>query len=238
MVSTDEVTTNPKGAGGSAKAGQLKKRILVVDDHPIFLEGISHLINHQPDLETCGSADSMPAALGAIETAKPDLLLTDISIKGNNGLELIKAAKARFPELPILVLSMHEESLFAERALRAGALGYVMKQEAAEHVLDAIQTALSGELYLSAAMGQALLRKFINGSSPADDSPLARLSDRELEVLQMIGQGMGSRNIAEELRLSIKTIESHRARIKEKLHLSTSPELVRFAVEWFGRDAT
>jgi DNA-binding NarL/FixJ family response regulator len=220
-----------------ASSAAVRRRIFVVDDHPIFRAGITQLINHQPGLITCGEAETMQDALSAIEDYKPDLVITDVSLKGNNGLELIKSLRFQYPDLPTLVVSMHEESLYAERALRAGARGYVMKQEASEKVIAAIEAVLGGALYLSDTMNAALIRKFVKGPAPAANaSPVSKLSDRELEILHLIGRGIGTRQIAEELHLSMKTVESHRANIKEKLGIKAAPELVRFAVEWTSQD--
>lgn len=189
------------------------------------------MINHEADLEVCGEAESAREALVNIGKLKPDLALVDITLKGTNGIELLKSIKAQYSKLPVLVLSMHDESLYAERALRAGARGYVMKQEPPEQVMGAIRRVLQGELYLSPSMGTQMIGKLV-GTPSGSTSPVDVLSDRELEVLQFIGQGHGTRQIAGELNLSVKTIESHRAHIKEKLNIKTAPEIVRFAVQW------
>jgi DNA-binding NarL/FixJ family response regulator len=209
-----------------------KRRVLVIDDHPIFRQGIAELINHENDIEVCGEAETMQQALAAMETLNPDLAIVDITLKGANGIELIKSAKIQHPKIPLLVLSMHDESLYAERALRAGARGYVMKQAAPEQVMNAIRRVISGELYVSPVMGDRMIQKLVGGPEAGNGSPVHNLSDRELEVLALIGQGHGTRQIAEELHLSVKTVESHRAHIKEKLNLKTAPEMVRFAVQW------
>lgn len=224
---------NQRAANGTSA----KKRILIVDDHPIFRQGIAQLINNDPGLEVCGEADSARDAISKLEKLQPDLALVDITLKGTNGIELLKSLKAQHPKLPVLVLSMHDESLYAERALRAGARGYVMKQEPPEQVMGAMRKVLGGELYLSPAMGTQMIGKLV-GAPAGSASPVDALSDRELEVLQLIGQGHGTRQIAEELHLSVKTIESHRAHIKEKLNLASAPELVRFAVQWMGEQTS
>lgn len=192
------------------------------------------MINHADGLAVCGEAETVQAALEQIESLKPDLAVVDITLKGNNGIELLKSIKAEFPDLPTLVLSMHDESIYAERALRAGARGYVMKQEASDHVMTAIRKVLDGDLYVSAAMSARMLRGLIEGPGTTTASVVRHLSNRELEVLQLIGTGNGTRQIAESLHLSVKTIETHRAHLKRKLKLQTGPELVRFAVEWIN----
>ena len=176
--------------------------------------------------------------MASIETLSPDLVIVDVTLRGINGIELIKNIKSRWPALPMLVLSMHDESLYAERALRAGARGYVMKQAATEHLVMAIRRVLNGNIYVSEVMSARMMQRVLEGRPSSDNrSAVDLLSDRELEVLQLIGQGHGTRQIAEELHLSIKTIESHRAHIKEKLNISTAPEMVRFAVNWVSQGA-
>lgn len=209
-----------------------KRRILLVDDHPIVRQGMAQLINGEPDLIVCGEADDAQRALTAVSNLQPDLVIVDITLQGTNGLELIKSIKAAHPEILILVLSMHDESLYAERALRAGARGYVMKKEPPEKAMQGIRQVLKGETYVSEKIGSSFLHQFIYGRSSNKSSPIERLSDRELEVLTLIGRGHGTRHIAEMLNLSVKTIETHRAHLKEKLSLIDAPGLVRFAVEW------
>jgi DNA-binding NarL/FixJ family response regulator len=207
-------------------------RLLLVDDHPILRQGLAQLINQEKDLVVCAETSTAHAALEAIAVHKPDLCVIDISLEGSNGIELLKNIKARFPKLPVLVLSMHDESLYAERVLRAGAKGYVMKQEATEKVLVAIRRVISNEIYVSDKLSNRMLHQFVGGKSPQGDSPLERLSDRELEVFQLIGQGHGTRQIAKELHLSVKTIESYRAHLKQKLELKNGTELVQHAIQW------
>jgi DNA-binding NarL/FixJ family response regulator len=216
-------------------SGQRKHRILIVDDHPIFRQGIGQVINHEADLVVCGEAETSHEALEAIQALKPDLVILDITLKGINGIELMKLIKLASPATRALVLSMHDESLYAERALRAGARGYVMKQEASSQVVTAIRKVLNGELYISPTMGSQMIRKVVEGASGTSRSAVETLSNRELEVLQLMGRGNGTRQIAAELKLSIKTIESHRAHIKEKLDFRTAPQMVRFAVEWVNK---
>ena len=215
-----------------------KSRIYIVDDHTMFREGLRQLIEHDPHLTVCGDAADAAAALEGIRRTNPDVVIVDITLAGSSGLDLIKQIRARHEDLPVLVVSMHEESLYAERALRAGAMGYVMKNEPAKTVAAAIQNVLHGEMYLSRKMSSSVISKFMRGESEASMSPLEILSDRELEVFRMLGQGKGTRQIAEDLGLSIPTIQSFRNRIKEKLHLKTAPELVLHAINWVQREST
>ena len=212
-----------------------KATVLIVDDHPILRQGLAQLLNGEPDFLVCGEAENARKAMAAIAELKPDIAIIDITLQGTNGIELIKNIVAQWPELPILVLSMHDESLYAERALRAGAKGYVMKQEATEKLTGALRRIINGQIYVSEKLADKMMRKAIDGKAMQDASPVSILSDRELEVLQLIGQGHGTRQIAEDLNLSVKTIESHRAQIKEKLNLKTAPEMVRFAVQWVNQ---
>jgi len=214
--------------------GQAVKRrtILLVDDHPIVLEGLKQLIDQQPDLRVCGELSDGRAAMATVERLGPDLAIVDLSLKAVNGLDVIKALKAERPELPALALSMHDEMLYAERALRAGASGYVMKQEATKNLLGAVRRILEGGIYLSENMTAKLLQRVANTKSAGAASVLEQLSDRELEVFRLIGEGASTRRIAEMLKLSIKTIESHRENIKRKLNLQDAAELVQCAVTW------
>ena len=208
-----------------------KCKVFLVDDHPIVRQGLALFIEREPDLMVCGEAEDATSALQAIRDAAPDFVILDISLNGPDGLELLKTLRVRYPSLPALVLSMHDESVYAERALRAGANGYIMKQEAADKVITAIRHILGGDVYLSDNLTKRMLQQFVNGSiSPRD--PLAKLSDRELEVFRLIGAGHGTRQIADELHVSTKTVESYQAHIKEKLALRNARELVQHAVEW------
>ncbi len=209
-------------------------KILIVDDHPILRQGLAQLIDQQKDLSICGQFEEAGQAFDAIGQVKPDLALVDISLKGSSGIELLKNIKAKYPKLFVLVLSMHDESLYAERVLRAGASGYIMKQEATEKVLEAIRKVLAGEIYLSEKMSTKFMHQLVGGRGVAGGSFMDRLSDRELEVFGFIGQGRGTREIAEQLHLSVKTIESHRAHIKEKLNLKNATELVHRAIQMRG----
>jgi DNA-binding NarL/FixJ family response regulator len=214
-----------------------KRRLFLVEDHPITREGFAQLINYQPDLEVCGQAGSAAKAIAAIDVFHPDLAIIDISLLESNGLELIKQLKTRHSVLPVLVLSTHDEALYAERALRAGARGYVMKQAPTSEVMKAIRLVLSGELYLSDAMSSRLVREHLNGTKRQRVTEVDDLSDRELEIFELIGHGRTTRQIAAKLRLSVSTVETHRAHIKEKLTLPSGLELVRRAVEWVNRQS-
>jgi DNA-binding NarL/FixJ family response regulator len=214
------------------KSQPQKSRILIVEDHPLFSEGLSQMINRHPAMVVCGQVPDAAAAMRAVAELKPDLVLVDISLEGSNGIDLIKSLKAKYDELPILVISMHDESLYAERALRAGALGYVMKNQPARIVKAAISKVLGGEIFLSEKMSTSVLGKLLRGKSEMPVSPIEQLSDRELEVFQMLGEGKPSRQIAEDLNLTIPTIHSFRNRIKEKLQLKNSTELVLHAMQW------
>ena len=209
-----------------------KRRVLIVDDHPLLREGVVRLINDQPDLMVCGEAEDPPGALAITETVKPDLAVVDISLKDQNGLELIKDFKVRFPHLLILALSVHDESIYAERALRAGARGYVMKREASEKVLEAIRSVLDGNVYISSKIAAGILDKITSYPVGVVRSALDVLSDRETEVLMWIGKGYGSNQIAQQLHISVKTVEAHRANIKLKLKLTSSSKLLQCAIGW------
>src|SRR5271170_4872054 len=215
-----------------AAAANRKSKIFVVDDHPIVRQGLGLLINREPDMIVCGAAEEAQSALRAIPTLQPDVMVVDISLSGPDGLELVKTIRTRDANLPILVLSMHDESIYAERALRAGANGYIMKQEATEKVLVAIRRILQGEVYLSERLTSTMLQQFVHGSAGTKSSPIVSLTDRELEIFRLIGEGHSTRRIADELHLSVKTIESYQAHIKEKLALKNARELVQHAIEW------
>ncbi len=208
-----------------------KKRIVIVDDHPIVRQGFAQLINRESDLETVGEAEDAASAMTIIDEMKPDLTLVDLTLKESNGLELIKNLSAGDESLKMLVISLHDENVYAERALRAGAKGYVMKSEATKNVMTAIRTVLSGEVYLSERMQGRIIERFTRGRR-GDDSPLDVLSDREFEVFQLIGNGLQTSKIAEQLNLSVKTIETYKSHIKTKLGLQSGTELMQRAVEW------
>jgi DNA-binding NarL/FixJ family response regulator len=208
-----------------------KRKVVLVDDHPIVREGMALLINREPDLMVCADAEESNAALEAIANYQPDLAIVDISLPGRDGLELLKMIRAKNPQMPVLILSMHGETTYAERALRAGANGYIMKQEATEKVLIAIRRILDRGIYVSDHIANRMLRQVAGTPDNAERSPLDGLSDRELEVFRRMGEGQSTRQIAEELHLSVKTIETHQARLKDKLSLRTSRELVQYAIE-------
>jgi DNA-binding NarL/FixJ family response regulator len=215
-----------------ASQSATKKRILVVDDHPIVRQGLALMINRESDLVVCGEAEEATGAMHVLASSRPDVLIVDISLNGPDGLDLLKNIRLTHPTLPVLILSMHDESIYAERALRAGANGYIMKQEATEKVLIAVRRILNGEIYLSDRLANRMLKRYITGSGTLRNSSIADLSDRELEVFRLIGEGHGTRQIAEELHLSIKTVESYQAHIKEKLSLRSARELMQHAIQW------
>jgi DNA-binding NarL/FixJ family response regulator len=235
-MKTSEATTSKAAASNNGKKDAM--RVLIVDDHPLLRKGVSQLIDQEKDLIVVGEAEDAHKAITAIENSKPDVALIDISLSGTSGIELIKNIKARFPKLKMLVLSMHDESVYAQRALRAGASGYIMKQEGTEKVLLALRKVLQGEVYLSERLGSRMLHTLVSGRASLASSPVEELSDRELEVFSLIGQGHGTRPIAEKLHLSVKTIESHRAHIKEKLNLQNASELVHHAIQWVQSERT
>ncbi len=209
-----------------------KSRILIVDDHPIVRQGIAQLINREADMHVCCEAGDADQAIEKMKECTHDIAIVDISLTGVSGIELIQMLRQRGYEFPVLVMSMHDESLYAERALRAGARGYIMKQEATEKILTAIRQILHGEIYVSDKMRSRMLQRMIDNRTDSNTSPVASLSNRELEILRMIGRGLGTGEIARELKRSVKTIEAHRANIKDKLGLKSAAELVRFAVQW------
>ncbi len=209
-----------------------RARILVVDDHPMVRDGLIRLISRQSDLVHCGEAGTVAEAQAAVAKQKPDLVILDLRLKGGDGLELMKSWKSQYPGLRVLVLSQYEAQFYAERALRAGALGYVVKEQAAEEVLKAIRAVLAGEVYLTRGMAALLLRRFVGIAPEGSRAGLEQLTDRELQVLQLLGAGLSTREIATELKLSFKTVETHRENIKRKLGLRGANELILFATEW------
>jgi DNA-binding NarL/FixJ family response regulator len=213
-----------------------KKKILIVDDHPVVREGLALRIGRQPDLEVCGEAGDVAEALQVLGHVRPDVAIIDIALKSGSGLDLIKRVKARDESIRLLVWSMYSETHYAERALRAGALGYITKEQATEKIIEAIRRVLAGKVYLSEPMAEQLLGRAVGGGGEQLTRPLlATLSDRELEVFRLIGEGLDTTQIAAQMRLSPKTVETYRARIKEKLHLTSSRELLRQAVQWLGQ---
>jgi DNA-binding NarL/FixJ family response regulator len=210
----------------------IKARVLIVDDHPLVRDSLDRLINRQEDLFCCGEAGTVAEAYAGIARLKPELVILDLRLRDCDGIELIKSLKAQHPDLKILVLSQYEAPLYAERALRAGAVGYVVKEQAAEEILGAIRTVLSGEVYLTVGLSALLLNKFVRSGVKAPASGVERLSDRELHVLQLLGAGLSTRQIATRLNLSFKTIETHRENIKRRLGLRGAAELIHYANEW------
>jgi len=209
-----------------------KIKILIVDDHPIVRQGLAALINHESDLVVCGQAEDSHEAIKAVRELNPNMAIIDITLKETSGLELIKDIRAQYPNLPVLALSMHDENLYAERSLRAGAMGYIMKQEATENVIEAVRKILGGEIYVSERMAAKMVRKLVTGQTETSCSQVDSLSDRELEVFSLIGRGHGTRQISERLHLSVKTIETYRAHIKDKLNLADAAELLQYAIQW------
>lgn len=209
-----------------------RRRVFLVDDHPMVRERLAQMIDQQPDLMVCGEACDVVEALEGIGQLKPDIAILDLSLRASSGLDLLKDLKARGLHVPVLVLSMHEEELYAERVLRAGAMGYVSKQESTRNILLAIRRVLDGGIHISEGISSTLVRRMVGGLSIGSNSPISRLADRELEVFQLIGRGCGTRKIAESLGLSVKTIESYKARIKEKLNLDDGVQLLQRAIQW------
>lgn len=210
-----------------------KTRVFIVDDHPLLRKGLTQLIHQEADLIVCGEAGDSKEAMELVERSNPEVAIIDLILKGADGLELIKNIRALLPKLPILVLSMHEETLYAERVLRAGAKGYLMKAEAPEKVLVALRRILADGIYLSERLTNSMLHKLVNSSSAEQAmSPIDSLTDRELEIFQLIGRGRGTRDIARDLHISVKTIESHRAHIKEKMNLKSGMELIQYSIQW------
>jgi DNA-binding NarL/FixJ family response regulator len=232
MHSVRTADTQSSQSGTKSK----KKNVFVVDDHPLLRQGLALMINREPDLAVCGEAEEAQSAMRAIAAKLPDIVIADISLNGPDGLDLLKSIRTLYPHLPVLILSMHDESIYAERALRARANGYIMKQEATEKVLVAVRRILCGDIYLSDRMANKLLHQYVSGQyvsgASADlNSQLTILSDRELEVFRLIGDGRSTRQIAERLHLSIKTVETYQAHIKDKLSLHSGRELVQHAIQ-------
>lgn len=215
----------------AAKSGRVTK-ILLVDDHPVVRDGLTEAIRAEPDMDVCGAADDRHEAFRLAETAVPDLAVVDLLLKSSSGLELIKDLHARWPRLPILVVSMQEEKVYAERVLRAGARGYITKQRATRDIVAAIRRVLSGEIYLSEAIASAVIERLTSNPQTACDSITDSLTDRELQVFELTGVGLNTREIAERLQVDVKTVETYRARLKEKLHLKDGTELLKLAIRW------
>jgi DNA-binding NarL/FixJ family response regulator len=217
----------PKNQNGAGR----KHKVFIVDDHPLVREGLANLINQQTDVAVCGEAEDSTSAIAAIQTINPDIVLVDISLKNESGLELVKTLRSQFPELAVIVLSMHDEALYAERALHAGARGYVMKRETTKNVLTAIRRVLEGDIYVSDRVVNSMAKRMSSRKTAAAE-PVERLSDRELEIFRLLGQGRTPSQIAEDLRLSLKTVQAYCARAKEKFGVTSLTELLRAAIRW------
>src|SRR5450631_452465 len=237
MVASNTWVRSTVSQAGMITGKRRERRVLIVDDHPIVRQGLRRVMENEDDLTVCGEAETARDARIAIKELNPDVMIADISLKQGDGIELVRDVRAHHPQLPILVLSMHDEAIYAERMLSAGANGYIMKQAASEQFLVSLRRVLDGGIYVSEAVGNNMIQKFAAGGAYISANPIDRLSNRELQILHMIGKGMSTRETAHSLNLSIKTVESHRQRIKRKLNLSTGTQLVQYAVNWFtGRD--
>jgi len=220
-------------AANAEKEINIRKRtVFIVDDHPLLRQGLALMINRENDLTVCGEAEETQTTMHAISQNQPDIMIVDISLNGPDGLDLLKNIRSSYPALPVLILSMHDEATYAERALRARANGYIMKHEATEKVLIAVRRILNGEIYLSDRIANKMLQQYIGGASTALQTRLSTLSDRELEVFRSIGEGRSTRQIADELHLSVKTVETYQAHLKEKLALRSGRELIQHAIQW------
>jgi len=213
-------------------AASTKKKVLLVDDHPVFRAGLASLVSLEADLMVCGEADNATQAMSAIERSQPDLILMDMSLPGKSGLELLKDVRAVYPQLPVLIISMHDETVYAERVLRAGGRGYIMKQAGPDKVITAIRKVLAGGVYVSEQTSALILSQMTGTRSRDSTKPVSKLTDREFEVLSLIGQGKEPHDIAKVLHLSIKTVDTHRGHIKEKLGLKNGTELIHYATRW------
>ena len=222
----------PPSPASAPPASRAPKRILLVDDHSFMRDGLAQLIDRQPDMKVCGEAGEPGEALGQLAKTKPDLVLTDLTMPGRSGLEFIKDLRAADPDIAILVISMHDETVYAERVLRAGARGYIMKGAGGENLLTALRQVLRGDVYVSPQMSARILAGLAGGQPRGSSSPIEKLTDREFEIFQLIGQGKSTRDIAEQLHLSPKTVDVHRTHLKEKLDLKDATALIRHAVRW------
>ena len=231
-VAEDEAVALP------AETALAKRRIFIVDDHAMFRDGLRRLIDLEPDLTVCGDAADATSGLQGMGETNPDLAIVDISLDTTSGIDLIKAIKRDYEDMPVLVVSMHSESLYGDRALRAGAMGYVMKSEPATTVIAAIRKVLSGNVHISEKMATLVVSKFVKGEPEQIPSPLEALSDRELEVFRMLGQGKGPREIAQEMDVALPTVSSFKNRIKEKLKFKNSTEMILFSLQWFRQETT
>lgn len=223
-------------AGSPATDPVEKSRVYIVDDHTMFRDGLRQMINLEPDLMVVGDAPDAELALAEIRQLRPDLVIVDISLAGSSGIDLVKALKREFEDLAVIVVSMHDESLYGERALRAGAMGYIMKSEPAKTVLAALRKVLRGEVHISSKMASAVVVKFVQGAQEPPPSPLERLSDRELEVFRLLGQEKGTRQIAEAINVALPTVATFKNRIKEKLGMKNSTEMILYAIQWYRQE--
>ena len=214
------------------KTNENKTQVLIVDDHPVIRDGLTTIINHERDLNVCGQAEDAYIALKAVAELKPDIVVTDISLKSSDGIELTKNIKARHPRLPVIIFSVHDEFIYAERALLAGAKSYLMKDSLSENIVKAIRAVLKGEIFVSDAISKKFLHKVARDKADTAKTPIENLSDREFEVFRLIGEGLKASQIANQLHLSIKTIETYRGRIKEKLNLDNAGELLQYSIKW------
>ncbi len=238
MAASNSWVRSSVSQSGTNNGKRKARRVLIVDDHPIVRQGLRRVMENEDDLTVVGEAETARDARSAIKELNPDVVIADISLKQGDGIELVRDVRAHHPQLPILVLSMHDETIYAERMLSAGANGYIMKQAASEQFLISLRRVLEGGIYVSEAVGNNMIQKFASGGAYISANPIDRLSNRELQILHMIGKGMSTRETAQALNLSVKTVESHRQRIKRKLNLTTGTQLVQYAVNWFtGRES-
>jgi len=235
MAASNPLVRSNASQSGMTGGKRRVRRVLIVDDHPIVRQGLRRVMENEDDLTVCGEAETARDARIAIKELNPDVVIADISLKQGDGIELVRDVRAHYPHLPILVLSMHDETIYAERMLSAGANGYIMKQAASEQFLTSLRRVLDGNVYVSETVGNNMIQKFAGRSASASANPIDRLSNRELQILHMIGKGMSTRETADTLHLSIKTVESHRQRIKRKLNLNTGTQLLRYAVVGFSK---
>jgi DNA-binding NarL/FixJ family response regulator len=234
MEGTGKAPRKTPATGGAAAPAKSRRRVLIVDDHPILRLGARQVIESQASLVVCGEADTVRDARAAIRDLAPDVVLADISLRQGDGIELLREIRAHHPKLPVLVFSSHDETIYAERLLAAGANGYLMKHASPDQVIAALQRVLSGGIYVSEAVSNSMLQKFASDGAYSAANPIDRLSNREVQILHMIGKGMSTREIALSLNLSVKTIESHRQRVKRKLNLGNATQLMQCAVNWFS----
>src|ERR1017187_5857351 len=233
---TPRATNIPEGSKETTEPVLAKRRVFIVDDHAMFRDGLRRLIDLEPDLAVCGDAPDAASGLRGMSESAPDLAIVDISLDTTSGIDLIKAIKRDYEDLPVLVVSMHSESLYGDRALRAGGMGYVMKSEPATTVIAAIRKVLGGNVHMSEKMATLVVSKLVKGETGQIPSPLEALSDRELEVFRMLGQGKGTREIAQEMNVALPTVSSFKNRIKEKLKFKNSTEMILFSLQWFRQE--